>query len=242
MKKWLLLAALLFVVSGCQQVDLTEKVNPAVNQGTTDTLNAGQETISPIIPDKLIYDKGIVRYIKLEGGFFGIIGKKGNYEPINLPREYQIDGLHVVFTATLKPSLSSIHMWGKLIEIIKIAKVEPQVYNAQFGQEFKLPINDIVSVSGLYTRENVKIRFLDVLADSRCPKGAECIWQGEGVIKLNVVINGIDQGNYKMTTLDNPSVLTIGRYSIYFTGLYPYPVLGTPINPNDYVATFIVKN
>ncbi|MCS7242333.1 MAG: hypothetical protein NZ706_06645, partial [Candidatus Caldatribacterium sp.] len=43
---------------------------------------------------------GTVVYVPLEGGFFGILGDNGvQYEPVNLPEEFRVDGLRVVFVA-----------------------------------------------------------------------------------------------------------------------------------------------
>jgi hypothetical protein len=68
-----------------------------------------------------IVTTGIIKYITLEGGFYGIIGDDGvNYDPINLPDNFRIDGLKVVLTAIKREDLCSFHMWGIIIEIISI--------------------------------------------------------------------------------------------------------------------------
>ena len=67
---------------------------------------------------------GTVKYIDLEGGFYGIIGDDGQrYDPINLSQQFQKDGLRVRFEAKPREDLDSIHMWGRLIEIINIEKL-----------------------------------------------------------------------------------------------------------------------
>ena len=77
-------------------------------------------------------DTGTVKYLPFEGGFYGIIGDKGqsiygehckNYEPVNLPEELKIDGTRINFTAELRTNQGSIHMWGVIIEIISITKL-----------------------------------------------------------------------------------------------------------------------
>jgi len=68
-----------------------------------------------------IITSGIIKYITLEGGFYGIIGDDGvNYDPINLPENFRIDGLRVILTAIKREDLCSFHMWGIIIEIINI--------------------------------------------------------------------------------------------------------------------------
>lgn len=76
--------------------------------------------ISPVQP--YIIDEGVVTYINLEGGFYGIKSTRGNYDPINLPKEFMQNGLKVKFSARILYDMASIHMWGTLIEIIQIEK------------------------------------------------------------------------------------------------------------------------
>lgn len=72
-----------------------------------------------------VLKRGTVRFIDLEGGFYGIIGDDGKkYDPINLSREFQIDGLPVHFEAKVRDDVATIRMWGTPIEILKIEKLE----------------------------------------------------------------------------------------------------------------------
>ena len=67
---------------------------------------------------------GTIKYIPLEGGFYGIETDKGEkYLPLNLPAEFKKDGLKVWFKAKLKKG-ATIQMWGKPVEILEIQKVE----------------------------------------------------------------------------------------------------------------------
>jgi hypothetical protein len=64
---------------------------------------------------------GTVKYVDLEGGFYGIIGDDGQqYDPINLEQTYQENGLRVRFQAKIRQDIASIHMWGTIIELSKI--------------------------------------------------------------------------------------------------------------------------
>ena len=68
--------------------------------------------------------KGTIKHLKIEGGFYGIIGKDGNhYKPVNLPQEFQKDGLNVLIEAKKRPGMISFHMWGTHVEIISIIKI-----------------------------------------------------------------------------------------------------------------------
>jgi hypothetical protein len=47
-----------------------------------------------------------------------------NYDSLNLGSEFQEEGLRIRFEAKLHDDISSVHMWGKVIEITKIEKLE----------------------------------------------------------------------------------------------------------------------
>ncbi|KMQ50750.1 hypothetical protein CHISP_2273 [Chitinispirillum alkaliphilum] len=67
--------------------------------------------------------KGVVTYIELEGGFYGIITPDGEkYRPLNLPEEFKKDGLEVEFRGEIQDDAIGIHMWGKAIVLEEIKK------------------------------------------------------------------------------------------------------------------------
>lgn len=67
---------------------------------------------------------GTVTFIELEGGFFGIVGDDGKkYDPLNLSKDFQQDGLKVHFTASVRPDIVTIRQWGTIVEITKIERL-----------------------------------------------------------------------------------------------------------------------
>lgn len=67
------------------------------------------------------FHKGTVKYISLEGGFYGIISEMNEkYDPINLPKEFKKDGLKILFSFKERNDLANFHMWGKIIELTEI--------------------------------------------------------------------------------------------------------------------------
>jgi len=80
----------------------------------------------PIDANSQIKDmKGIIIYVDLEGGFYGIRGEDGkSYNPINLDAEYKRDGIRIKFSAVVRKDIMSIQMWGTIIEIQKIEKID----------------------------------------------------------------------------------------------------------------------
>jgi inhibitor of cysteine peptidase len=71
--------------------------------------------------EEAISGTGTVKFVELEGGFYGIVGDDNKqYDPINLDKTYQEDGLRVRFQAKIRQDISSIHMWGTIVELTKI--------------------------------------------------------------------------------------------------------------------------
>lgn len=71
----------------------------------------------------VISAEGKVRYISIDGGFYGIITSDGKkYFPLNLPPAYKVDGLKVRFKAKPK-NVATAYGWGKPIKILEIEVV-----------------------------------------------------------------------------------------------------------------------
>ena len=94
----------------------------------TGILLIGFVLISGCIKETKISDisgKGTVKFLDFEGGFYGIISDNmENYDPINLGKEFQVDGLRVRFDAKKQENVASFHMWGTIIEIINIERIQ----------------------------------------------------------------------------------------------------------------------
>jgi len=73
----------------------------------------------------LIDITGTVKYIDLEGGFYGIVGPDGtHYEVVGLKKTFQIDGLKVRFRAEELHGISSAQQWGLIVKITHIEKIQ----------------------------------------------------------------------------------------------------------------------
>ena len=97
------------------------------------------------------------------------------------------------------------------------------------GKEFSLAINQTATISG----ENLRIKFLDITGDSRCPTGATCIWAGEVSAEIEV-----GDGSSVNLTLIAPgyggqSNQTYNNYLFAFH-VEPYPEVGKAIMKDDY--------
>jgi hypothetical protein len=68
---------------------------------------------------------GTVSYKNLEGGFYAIDADDGQkYMPINLPKEFAVDGLRVQVSARPKAEMVGIQMYGIMAEIVEISRLE----------------------------------------------------------------------------------------------------------------------
>ncbi|MBE2280197.1 MAG: hypothetical protein IAE91_07390 [Ignavibacteriaceae bacterium] len=66
--------------------------------------------------------EGTVIYMDLEGGFYGIRDISGrNLYPVNLPKEYQVDGLYISYDYK-EVEVFTIAQWGQPVEIVNISK------------------------------------------------------------------------------------------------------------------------
>jgi hypothetical protein len=109
---------------------------------------------------------------------------------------------------------------------------------ASLDKEFTLAIGQTASISS----ENLKIKFLDVTADSRCPKDVQCIWAGEVTCSFEIAANG----SAKQMELTQPSGsdvdagITTGGYNYKFT-VEPYPESTKKIEKEDYRVKMTVS-
>lgn len=71
------------------------------------------------------WTNGIVLFVDLEGGFYGIEGEDGTkYDPSYLAEEFQQDSLRVRFQYAPVNDAAGIRQWGRIVEIIAIERVE----------------------------------------------------------------------------------------------------------------------
>jgi hypothetical protein len=99
---------------------------------------------------------------------------------------------------------------------------------------------------GLIPGEKLRLRFAEVLEDSRCPTQVECFWTGQARIAISVHPDGSGPTTVEFNTNPAPGqtvkVAQVGQYSIELQSLDPYPQ--TPDDPiafEDYGAALVVR-
>lgn len=103
-------------------------------------------------------------------------------------------------------------------------------------REFDLRVGReaIVKEAGL------KVTFTEMVEDSRCPEGVDCIWAGNGKIKLAVRKGNHETVLFELNTMTAPTSVCFQDYEIALVKLAPYPKMGVETKKQNYVATLKV--
>ena len=107
---------------------------------------------------------------------------------------------------------------------------EPTVDRVDLGNEFTLSVGGSVAIGG----EDLRIGFVEVISDSRCPTGATCIWAGEASCLIDITAGGSTYE--KVLTqpgMTTPATTDYASYEIAFD-ILPYPELGKETKTEDY--------
>jgi hypothetical protein len=112
---------------------------------------------------------------------------------------------------------------------------------ARVGREFKLRAGRTVTLDG----GSLRVRFVRVAADSRCPVDVECVWAGNAEVLFEVGGRGW-RGKRTLTLNTNasperPGEGTYGRYTLKLVGLAPRPHSKGKIAASQYTATLLVS-
>lgn len=81
----------------------------------------------------------------------------------------------------------------------------------------------------------LSITFDGVSEDSRCPADVQCVWAGNGAIRLTLTGGGESEVVILNSNL-NPRQASFGPYTVGFRNLTPYPVSGASFEPEEYAA------
>ncbi len=105
------------------------------------------------------------------------------------------------------------------------------------GESFQLKVGESVEIEA----EALQFGFEGVSADSRCPKGEQCIWEGDATVRVWLQKTSERKEAHELHTApkEEPEVNYLG-YGVKLQRLDPYPVSGKTIERGDYQATFEV--
>ena len=105
-------------------------------------------------------------------------------------------------------------------------------------QEFSLSPGQSIMIAG----ENLAIKFIEVISDGRCPKGAICVWAGEAACLTEITTHS-ESSYHKVLTqpgLSGPSKTSFANYKITFD-LQPYPEEGKAPDKKGYYLLLVIS-
>ncbi|MBW1847285.1 MAG: hypothetical protein JRJ27_09130 [Deltaproteobacteria bacterium] len=116
-----------------------------------------------------------------------------------------------------------------------------------FDTEIK--VNQEVSLDN----DNLKIKFLRVVEDKRCPEGLDCYWSGYAKAEIVVNAGKVDYGHHFISNINNEAynlanTISVSGYRIElkFSGIKPSRKFDSKkrikieVNPEDYVIQLFV--
>ncbi|WP_271423638.1 hypothetical protein [Aequorivita sinensis] len=117
------------------------------------------------------------------------------------------------------------------------------ISSLSFGQDspktpkigVKVPEGETVVLKG------VSVKFLEVIEDSRCPEGVNCMWAGRAIVKAEVTSNGKTEevtlifGETRPGEEKNTNLFTSDKFVINGLTLNPYPTSESTGKDTGYV-------
>ncbi len=85
--------------------------------------------------------------------------------------------------------------------------------------------------------DGLKVQFLEVVEDSRCPSDATCIWAGRIVIAIRIWYLGQDLGEHHLTLGEGsaPAQIVVAKHLVRLDRALPVPRADfMPLEPADY--------
>ena len=104
------------------------------------------------------------------------------------------------------------------------------------NQQFTLAPGQSISIRGT----TLRLEFLRVSGDSRCPADAICVQAGDAIVHVRITDRTATE--YQLHTSDPARAVVMHRnFRIELLQLQPYPLGGRTIEPGDYRATLTVS-
>lgn len=121
-----------------------------------------------------------------------------------------------------------------LLVVTTCAEKSPTGPTVSFNQQVTLAPNEVATVDGT----SVRLQFVTVTGDSRCPADAFCIQGGDALVEVRASSGGNSTTTYQLHT-GNSSLASATHDSVRFAlvQLQPYPFSSRTISPGEYRAT-----
>lgn len=104
--------------------------------------------------------------------------------------------------------------------------------NVMFGHRFSLSVGRTAHVGG---NDPLRVTFVELVSDSRCPEKANCVQAGEAVVRLELETKG-EVVSREVSTAPGKQVAELDRYRVELLSVYAVPRANLPIAPGDYAV------
>jgi hypothetical protein len=111
-----------------------------------------------------------------------------------------------------------------------------QVSLAQAQTQMQLRVGQQRSISN----GKVRVKFISVTEDSRCPTDVECVWAGNAKVKIQVWVRGGETKIFELNTNTREKAGQADAYRVELVSLTPARHSKRKIRQNDYRATFSI--
>ena len=125
-----------------------------------------------------------------------------------------------------------------MLGIVFTACENPIGVNVNLNEEFNLKVGEQVVIKG----EDLKIKFVSVPEDTRCPLNLRCFWSGNAKVVLKIQKDTNTPDTDSLNTHIEPHESEFLNYQIILKNLEPYPLQDETIPQTEYAAKFIVIN
>jgi hypothetical protein len=111
-----------------------------------------------------------------------------------------------------------------------------QAVFAQAQDQMQLRVGQQKSMSN----GKVRVRFISVTEDSRCPVDVKCIQAGNAAVKIQVSVRGGESKTFELNTTGRDKAGQADAYRIELISLTPGRRSNRKMRPGDYRATFSI--
>lgn len=138
-------------------------------------------------------------------------------------------------------AVAGVMLLGGHVVAYGVTRAARAAQSARVGREFRIKAGRTVTLA----REGLRLRFVRVAADSRCPTGVECVWAGNAEVLVEVGAQNRRAGKtLRLNTNASPERPAEDKYRSYTVRLVrldPHPRAARKIRPGEYTATLLVS-
>jgi hypothetical protein len=129
-----------------------------------------------------------------------------------------------------------VHMKITFLFLIAIGFACLQPADAQTGSRLTLRAGE----EKRDARSKIRVRFIAVTEDSRCPEDTTCVWAGNAKVNVKVRRGAGAWKSIELNTTIAPATVAFEGYEIALADLTPLPRTDTPTDPKRYAATVTI--